>query len=110
GESLPGDTFESVALDWPEFVSGGLRRLGAPDAADLMALTANYTPLPFPDPIDFPGIGCWTPDEVKAIRAWFDTADLSGEKMAAVRRSIEQIGTWVNACTAPDEMLIGFLS
>jgi hypothetical protein len=108
GEELP-DVGDIVgASDWIEEVDAALKKKRVP--IRLSDLVYGGSPVPIPEPDDYPFIGHWPADKLPAALAALrqaDPADLDDETAEAFKR----IGEWLEAAARTQgASLIGFLS
>ena len=108
GEELPNISAISRASDWIEEVDRILERKRIP--ARLSGLVYGGSPVPIPEPDDYPFIGQWTPAEILAAATAFQTADLT-DLDHATADTLQQVRRWaVAAAKKPDTSILGFLS
>lgn len=107
GSELPA-IYDIVGTgDWSDEVDQALKQAGAP--VRLTQLMYGGSPVPIPEPDDFPSIGNWSPAQVQAASAALKIADLAGDTEMA--HTLRQIQGWSDiACNQPQTSLIGFLS
>jgi hypothetical protein len=108
GETLPNICPISRASDWIEEVDALLEDKGIP--VRLTGLVDGGSPVPIPEPDDYPFIGTWTAAELALAKSAFESADLTDidPEMAL---TLQQVRDWVQAAERnPGASLIGFLS
>ena len=108
GRELPNICPIAGASSWIEEVDAFLESKGIP--IRLSKLVQWGSPVPIPEPDDYPSIGYWSSDEIPpSIRA-FAAADLSGAENDMVE-TLSQLRSWLqSAAKDPQAMVIGFLS
>ena len=108
GEELPNISAISRASDWIEEVDRILERKGIP--VRLNRLVYAGSPVPIPEPDDYPFIGQWTPAEIAAATTAFQTADLTDVDRGTAD-TLQQVRRWLAAAAkTPDTSIVGFLS
>lgn len=108
GRELPNICGIAGSTQWMEEVDAALKRRGV--AVQLSDLLYRGSPVPIPEPDDFPFIGYWTPDEITTALAAIRGGDRSGldNEMAEMFREIE--GWLAGASESPGAAIVGFLS
>jgi hypothetical protein len=108
GETLPNICPIAGASDWIEEVDALLERKGIP--VRLNALLYGGSPVPIPEPDDYPFIGKWTAAELAAAKSAFESADLT-DVDPEMAETLQQMRDWVEAAAKkPGASLVGFLS
>jgi hypothetical protein len=108
GEELPNICPIARATAWIKGVDALLESKGV--SVRLTTLVFGGSPVPIPEPDDYPGIGEWSASEVPAALAALRSLDLTGvdEEMA---ETFAQIRGWLEeAAKRPGVSIIGFLS
>jgi hypothetical protein len=108
GETLPNICPIAGASDWIEEVDALLEGKGIP--VRLNGLVYGGSPVPIPEPDDYPFIGKWTAAELAAAKAAFEAADLT-DVDPEMAETLQQMRDWVEAAAKnPGTSLVGFLS
>jgi hypothetical protein len=108
GEELPNICPIAGASDWIEEVDAVLKRKGIP--VRLSGLVFGGSPVPIPEPDDYPSIGKWPAAEVPGALKAFQSLDVTDidDEMA---ETLAQMRGWLEAAAkTPGASVIGFLS
>jgi hypothetical protein len=107
-EELPNICPISGASDWIEEVDALLEGKDIP--IRLNELVFGGSPVPIPEPDDYPSIGKWTAAELAAARVAFEATDLTDVE-PDMAETLQQIRDWVAvASKKPGAAVVGFLS
>lgn len=108
GEELPNVAQIAGASEWMEEVDQILERKGI--SVRFNGLVYHGSPVPIPEPDDYPFIGQWTAAQVAAAVPAFRAADLS-DLDAEMAETIRQMCAWAEAAASqPGSSIVGFLS
>lgn len=108
GDELPNISQIAGAADWIEEVDALLERKGIP--VRLEQLVYYGSPVPIPEPDDYPFIGIWPASLLAAASTSFQTVDLSDVE-PRMAETLQQLAGWVKvASSKPGTSIIGFLS
>jgi hypothetical protein len=107
GLELPNICPIAGTSDWIEEIDSLLKDKGIP--LRLTGLVYGGSPVPIPEPDDYPFIGAWTAAQIAAAKTAFDNADLADVE-PDLSETLELIRGWVEAATGrPDVSVVGFL-
>jgi hypothetical protein len=107
GEPLNNSEWSAMRGQWFDTVGEALVAAGVPATFSVLNLAFRGSPVPIPEPDDFPGIGYFTPEEVPAAAAALDAADL-GTMPEDVRKSVGQVRDWLGVCEETGRGLVCF--
>jgi hypothetical protein len=107
GEQLPNVWGIAGASDWIEEVDRNLAAKSLP--LKLSDLVYGGSPVPIPEPDDYPFIGRWAAGDVARAVPAFRAANLSGID-SRIAETINQMRSWLErAVKSSDTSLVGFL-
>ena len=96
------------AVEWSEEVDAILESKNIP--IRLEKLIYGGSPLPIPEPDDYPFIGKWLAEKIPAALTAFASLDLAGID-SEIADTLKQIHAWLeSASKIPGASLVGFLS
>lgn len=108
GVELPNICPIVRATDWIEEVDAILDRKGIP--IRLERLVFGGSPVPIPEPDDYPAIGHWPAADITGALAAFVAIDVS-DIAADMAETIAQVRDWLKrAAKIEDASIVGFLS
>jgi hypothetical protein len=99
GEELPNQCFWGMRSSWIEKVDNGLTTAGVPEEQLRLNrhLTCRGSPIPIPEPDDFPSIGYLLATEIGPALGALEAANLDTLD-PKVREAISEIKLWMEVC------------
>jgi hypothetical protein len=109
GEYLPNGNFTGMRSSWADTVDLGLARAGVPEEQLRLAhhLMGRGSPIPIPEPADFPFIGYLRGAEVGPALAAVGAANLDTLD-PNVRDAINEVRGWLEVCSRSGSDLVCF--